>query len=467
MKIKKIIFVMMAIICSMIFILSGCGKNETTDKIMSNNIMDSQVDTTAVSDRNIIMNINKKKQIVKIFNIDSASEVKYFYIGATYIQDKYGENMSMDQLNKGDIIDITYTQSDDTAQLIKISDTAWESVSTGELNRDTDKSSLEVNGTKYRYTSDLKIFSEGKEIELSDISAQDELILRGFDKQVNVIIVDKGHGYIKLENDEDVIGGWIEVGNKIIEVITENMILIAPEGEYAVKIYKDGYGGTAELTVENNKEYTLDVSKFNKRLNDYGMVKFNLTPKDAVMYIDGDKKDPSVSFDLDYGKHTIVVAADGYISKKLTLNVKSSSATIDITLEKSDDDSDEEQDKDKDTESDNTDASKTTTTPTPTPTTNNTQDTPKKTDTDDTYTSKTNTTVKYKVTVETPEDVEVYLDGVYQGVVPVSFEKVAGSHTITLRNSGYVNKSYEVEISDDNTDATYAFPKLEKNTDAE
>lgn len=48
-----------------------------------------------------------------------------------------------------------------------------------------------------------------------------------------------------------------------------------------------------------------------------------------------------------------------------------------------------------------------------------------------------------------PEGAEVYLDNVYKGIVPCKFTKVIGSQTITLSKSGYVTKSYSVDILDD------------------
>ena len=47
------------------------------------------------------------------------------------------------------------------------------------------------------------------------------------------------------------------------------------------------------------------------------------------------------------------------------------------------------------------------------------------------------------------------------GLAPVTYTKTAGSHTITLRKEGYVTRSHDIEIADDNRDVTYSFPDLE------
>ena len=60
---------------------------------------------------------------------------------------------------------------------------------------------------------------------------------------------------------------------------------------------------------------------------------------------------------------------------------------------------------------------------------------------------------------------EVYLNGIYLGVAPVSFKKEEGTYTITLRKTGYVTKSYTIQIDGEANDVTYSFTDLEKEPD--
>lgn len=71
-------------------------------------------------------------------------------------------------------------------------------------------------------------------------------------------------------------------------------------------------------------------------------------------------------------------------------------------------------------------------------------------------------TSSYRVYIDSPSDVEVYLDGIYVGMSPVNFKKEAGTHTITFRKTGYVTKSYTVQIDDEEKDVTYSFTDLVK-----
>ena len=67
-----------------------------------------------------------------------------------------------------------------------------------------------------------------------------------------------------------------------------------------------------------------------------------------------------------------------------------------------------------------------------------------------------------KVTIAAPVGTEVYVDGSYVGIAPVSFKKTMGVHVITLRQDGYETRSYTINITDLTTDESMSFSALVK-----
>ena len=59
-----------------------------------------------------------------------------------------------------------------------------------------------------------------------------------------------------------------------------------------------------------------------------------------------------------------------------------------------------------------------------------------------------------------PAGVEVYKDGAYIGISPISFAKKQGIYTITLRRDGYQTRSYTVEIDYEKNNVNYSFSEL-------
>ena len=66
----------------------------------------------------------------------------------------------------------------------------------------------------------------------------------------------------------------------------------------------------------------------------------------------------------------------------------------------------------------------------------------------------------YRVYVDAPAGVEVYKDGAYIGISPISFAKKQGIYTITLRRDGYQTRSYTVEIDGEKSNVNYSFSEL-------
>ena len=161
------------------------------------------------------------------------------------------------------------------------------------------------------------------------------------------------------------------------------------------------------------------------------MVLFSMSPADAELYIDGSQVDPSQPVSLEYGIHQIIAKADGYKSLTQYLRVGQESAGVDVQLDKVDSDSKESTGS---TESSSSAGSTSATTDT--------------------------TTTYYRVHIDAPENVEVYLDGNYVGISPCSFKKTSGSHVITLRKSGYETRSYTVQVDDEQKDVSYSFVDL-------
>ena len=154
-------------------------------------------------------------------------------------------------------------------------------------------------------------------------------------------------------------------------------------------------------------------------------------PGNATVSIDGTEVDISAPVEIEYGIHRMTVEAEGYDTISQYIKVSQDLASISVTLEKS---LEEEEDYPAD------------------------YTTPSSVSANEYNSAASN----YKVYIDSPSDVEVYLDGIYIGMSPVNFKKEPGTHTITLRRPGYVTKSYTIQIDDEEKDVTYSFTDLVK-----
>lgn len=430
-----------AIFLSAIMLLCACGPKgeDTPDEKQS--IENSQAETERVdtgfiltgpdsfdsADTALLVNKDKEENTVTFLNLELGRRYTLSYDGTTRLYDKYGESVSMDQLPKGSIVDVTFLKSKKHLTTMQLSDKAWkyENVERYEIN--TVRGEVSIGSEVYKLSPHTQYLSGGRDIELMDLNPTDIVSFQGLDSTVLSVTVEKGHGYLRLVNDTNFVGGWIEIGQTQIQRITEDMLLVVAEGSYQVNISHNGGGGIKNVIINRNEETTLDIGDLVIPEPEKGMVIFTLSPSSAEVYIDGVKTSIAEPVTLEYGIHQLIAKADGYKSVTQYIRVNQESVGVNVVLDPIRDEEEEES--------------------------------------SESSTEPETTTDYYKVYIDAPEQAEVYLDGNYVGISPCSFKKAAGSHVITLRKNGYQTRSYTVQIDDEEKDISYSFVDLVPGSD--
>ena len=438
-----------AVITTLAVLITGCTSqayNIGMAKDKENNIVDtgfvvSTVGSYDSADTAVVMEVDQKNNCVIFMNMDTGRQYTLYYDGTTYVTDKYDGPMTISQIRAGDVVDVNFLKGKRQIANIKVSPSAWvyeniENYNLGGINK-----TASIGPNTYSLPDEAVVLSEGKRVEVMDVVAQDLLTIRGIDHKIYSINVERGHGYLRLRNEQALLGGWIEVGNTVIREIKEDMLLVVPEGSYQVALSNEGVSSVKEIVIERDKETVLDVGDIEIVKDKTGKILFSVTPADATVSIDGKSTDISSAVELSYGIHQVHLEAEGYDSLTKYIQVGSEYAKISFTLE--------EKKEEESTVSDNS-----------------LQVTePEKKEPSDSVSDNTITpTQSNKVYIDAPKNVEVYLDSNYVGVAPVSFKKTIGSHTVTLRKSGYKTKSYTIYLYNDGEDITYSFPDLEKES---
>lgn len=383
------------------------------------------------ADTAIFMDRDEENDTVTFRNLELGRNYTLSMDGTTKLYDKYGEGVSIDQIGKGDIVDITFLKSRKHLTTMRLSEHSWTYADIGRYEINAVRGEVSIGSETYKLTSNTQYLSEGRNVELMDLNAADVLSFQGIDNQILSIRVEKGHGYLRLEGDEKFVGGWIEIGQSVIRRITEDMLVLVPEGSYQVNISNKGGGGIKNVQISRNEETVLDISDLEVPEPQTGVVLFSVSPSEAELYVDGAKVDASAPLTLEYGLHQLIARAEGYHSITQYIRVAQESLAFDLALEAVQAGTEEDESSSSGTESSSTEPADT-------------------------------TTDYYKVYVDTPVGAEVYLDGNYVGVAPCSFRKTAGSHVIILRKSGYETRSYTVEIDGEEKDISFSFADLAK-----
>lgn len=386
----------------------------------------------------VIQNNTDSKQL-QVRELDSDMISTLSYGASSVITDKFEEERDGEQVELGMILQVTYRMEDGWLVSAEVPEDVWEYRDVQRFSITSDESMMLVAGEKYRYSS-MTFFGSGNDtLEPMELHEQDVLTVRGIGIQVYSAVRTSGHGYIRLINYQDFIGGMAEISKNLIVPISENMLITVAEGTYRLTLCKRRAAATKTVTVRTDEETVVDFSDYTVTAKNVGEVTFEIEPDGAELYLNGTAVNYSKPIALSYGKYNVTVSLTGYETYSGVLSVAEASKTIHIDL------IEEEA-----TASDSTAA------PTATPTSD---------DDDDTVTKKIDS--NHTITVSAPEGAEVYLDNVYKGLAPCTFTKVIGSQTITLSMNGYVTKSYSVDILDDDKNAKFSFADLVKDDSEE
>lgn len=419
--------------CGFCLLLTGCSRAGVTRGAVYTNVNEvyteeEQVDIYTSSASAVIEEIDGRNQELSLHLIDRNEKRVLSYDGTTIIEDAYGGPMSMAQLKSGDIAQIAYNSELKKLGRITLSEEAWSYEGVERYNLHAGNGIITIGEERYSIGKGVMAFSEGKSIDIAEIIHHDVLSFQGMGRNVMSITVDKGHGYLELTNEDVVLGGWIEIGQSVISQIAPDMLFTVPEGSYKVRLTGPDVDETREVVIERDKETKLDLSDIVIPEPDEGTVIFEITPKNAEVYVDNEKVETTYPLKLSLGIHQVMAKASGYDSLAQYIKVEPETMTVSMELS--------EQEEDNQAQSDASPG--------------------KGEETEDGENTK-----KGKITIEAPVDVDVYQDNLYMGTVPVTYEKTPGTHTITLRRRGYITRSYEIVVADDGQDVTYSFDELE------
>ena len=332
------------VLCFLCIFWLGCSGNEPVTDIENSGFEEAVPGSYDSMDTAVLVSKNNDETLT-FMNIETGKNYTLSYTGATTIWDKYKEAMSMDQLSEGDIVDIKFLKTKKKLADITLHKDAfvYTDVTKYEINELT--RTFTIVKEAFSYDKNVVIVSDGREIELMDLNDTDIISVQGIGSTIYSIAVDKGHGYLKLANDEYFVGGWIEIGSSMIRPITEDMLLVVPEGKYEVLFTNKGNSGTKQVTIHRDEEVTVDIGDFEIKEVQYGKVIFTMNPTDASLYIDGKLVDTALPISLEYGIHQLIAMASGYDTMTKYIKVGQESAGVSITMEKESTDETEEETK--------------------------------------------------------------------------------------------------------------------------
>lgn len=477
-----------AVLAALSVLLSGCMPDVpafTAAPEKDAESGDAYPDTTVVKpagiydseDVAVVVKKDMEAGTVQLQNVSTSRRYTLNYDGTTTLYDKNDEAVSMEQVKEGSVATVRFYRPDKSLSYLKENPDCISYSNVWNYDMNLRNGTITIGDELYNISGHVVVVSDGRETDMMEVNRMDVISVWGYKNMIYGIHVEKGHGYLRLQNEDYFVNGWIDVGDKVIRKVARDMLLIVPEGTYDVTVSHKGSSATQEITFARNEEMAWDLGDVEITVVQKGTIIFTLTPVTAGVTIDGREVNVSKPVELEYGLHQMRITADGYDTVAQYIKVAEPSANISVELEKSEEPAQEEsgetpEDKSADKKDEEREEEKT----------------GKKYQTKSSYddgdgeeenaekessekrsseeessgskTSAVSSTSGYRVYIDAPEGAEAYLDGSYVGIIPVSFSKAAGSYVVTLRKTGYQPRSYTLQIDNEEKDVNYSFTEL-------
>lgn len=372
--------------------------------------------------RGVIHHFDNKRKKIQVWDIEDKEHIILQIKDKSLVRDSYGKPMSIQEIQLGEIVDVTYEAKKGDILVIQKSAKAWTKTDVSGASINIDTQTIKIGNIKYNYTSDTLVANdESKIIDLSDIDPIDTLVIKGIDEMVWSVNVTQSAGYLKLTNIPT-IKGTIEIGNNKIYRLEEIVGEIAlASGEHKIVIRMEGYQPFVKhVKISAGQVEEINLGQIEEAIASLRVRVIN-TDAPYTVKLDHQAYEKDEPITVKPGQYTLKVIAEEFKTFTRDITLEEGNRRINISLEALEKEPVETEEEPVKTETDSPDKEKIDTSK------------PKPNEEKPTQEIKT-----VQIMIETdPSEAQVFLDGIYKGMTPALTGLKPGEYSITIEKEGY------------------------------
>ena len=200
------------------------------------------------------------------------------------------------------------------------------------LEVDTSGRLLVGEDESYSYDTHAVFVYNGESIKPGDLEPCNVLLLKGISDTVWVVEVLEYHGYIVIENKDNIKNGMFKLdGNEEIPLAEIDRIAVT-EGTHTITVTGENIEDrTDQVFVEAGEEFIYDLSKAQEKV---GVLIIDADVEDYKLYINGTLVDSTTPTVLPLGEYDIVILKSGYAQWDQHVVLDRETVTVRAELEK-------------------------------------------------------------------------------------------------------------------------------------
>ncbi len=339
----------------------------------------------------VLRGVDAQAKQIDVLDITNQKEYRLVITNATDLKNKYGQSVVLSEFKVGDIVTISFNNSDKEIKALTENAEGFEYQSITKLSVDPTQKVVKHNNDTYTYNDGIVVTYKNKPYDLTQITDIDVVTIKGYKDTIWSIDVEQSHGYIKVINQDKVTNGTLEIGKATFMQLADADELTVLEGVQKVVIDGDNIEPyVKEVVVSSLETSILDVTLVQAKSS---VVVWKVSEPDYELKINGVVELSREPMILEYGVYDVAVSKDGFVDFAEKININSPQLEIPIELKK------------------------------------------------------VVNMGKLAITSE-PTAADLYVDNAYIGVTPVTKDVVQGDHVIVLKKSGYKDFTLGVVVSE-------------------
>lgn len=266
-----------------------------------------------------------------VYDIEQNVKKSIALTAETVITDEQDRTASGASLDVGELLIVGLAEDGKTAVSIDFGGGIQSTQVTG-LKVDSSRRLLEGEESSFTYGVQAMFLYNGAEIDPEELEPCDVLELKGINDIVWSVNVVEYHGYIAVENKENIINGLFQLDEEEALPLEEVERIAVKEGTHTVTVSGDNIEKrTDSIFVETGEVYEYDLSKAQEKV---GVLIINCNVSDYKLYINGTQVDSTVPSVLPLGEYDVVILKNGYMEWSQHVTLNTDTVSIDANLQK-------------------------------------------------------------------------------------------------------------------------------------
>lgn len=266
-----------------------------------------------------------------VYDIQEGVNKSILVTEKTELTDAQGQVTTDVPLNIGELILVALDEDGKNVLSLSLGGKIKTHEETG-LMADTTLKQLLGEGKKYSYGDQAVFMYNHEEINPQDLEACDVLILRSYEDIVWSVVVTEYHGYISVENKDNIVNGMFQLDDEEGVLLAEVERIPVKEGTHTITVSGENIEKRADsIFVETGEVYQYDLSKAQEKV---GVLIINANVTGYKLYINGTLVDSSVPAVLPLGEYDVVILKNGYMEWSQHIVLNQDTVSVDANLQK-------------------------------------------------------------------------------------------------------------------------------------